>query len=348
MKQLVTIAPGCVELTDAPDPTPGPGEVAVAVEAAGICGSDVHVYRGRHPYQVFPVVQGHEIAGRVVGLGPGTSGPGLLGSRVVVEPVLSCGHCIACRSGRYNVCVRLQLIGIHRPGGFAEVVVAPADRVHAAGDLPADLAVLSEPVAIGLQALGRADLSRGEDVVVVGAGCIGRVTAMAAADRGARVLIADREPSKLRLAERLGAARAVNTASEDLGAAVDRFTGGDGPRVVIEATGVPAMVRAAVELVAPTGTVVVVGLSDEEVSIPVSILSRKELDLIGSRNSADLFGPAVALVRRHRTVLAELVSHRFPLAAGGEALARAADPAAVVSKAIIQPGLRPSVAPSRG
>jgi threonine dehydrogenase-like Zn-dependent dehydrogenase len=339
MRQVVTVSPGQVEVAETPDPTPGPGEVTVAVDAAGICGSDVHIYRGRHPYQIFPMVQGHEIAGHVIGLGPGTGGPSL-GTAVVVEPVISCGHCFACGQGHYNACPNLELVGIHRPGGFADLLVVPANRVHPTPDLPPDLAVLSEPVAVGLQAVARAGLSRGDDVAVIGAGCIGRAITMAAADRGARVLIADREPARLRLAERLGASRAVSTRTQDLDAATSRFTNGNGPRVVIDATGVPAMIRLALELVAPSGTVVVVGLSDEEVSVPVGIFTRKELNVLGSRNSADLFGQAIDVVRRHRTVVGELISHRFPLAAAGEALALVADNAAVVSKAIIEPRRR--------
>jgi L-gulonate 5-dehydrogenase len=347
MRQIVTVSPGQVEVVETPDPTPGPGQVTVAVDAAGICGSDVHIYRGRHPYQIFPVVQGHEVAGHVVGLGTGTLGPGV-GTAVVVEPVISCGHCLACRRGHYNACANLELVGIHRPGGFAELLVAPANLVHPTVDLPPDLAVLSEPVAVGLQALVRAGLSRGDDVVVIGAGCIGRVITMAAADQGARVLIADREPARLRLAERLGATGSVSTTTEDLGAATDRFTNGNGPRVVIDATGVPAMIRLAVELVAPTGTVVVVGLSDQEVSVPVGIFTRKELNVLGSRNSANLFSRAIDVVRRHRTVMSELVSHRFPLEAAGEALALVADNAAAVSKAIIEPRRRNVAGPRHG
>lgn len=347
MMQAVTVSPGHVQLSETPDPTPGPGEVAVAVDAVGICGSDVHIYRGDHPYRPYPVVQGHEIAGHVVGQGPGTLAPSL-GTAVVVEPVISCGQCLPCRGGRYNACTRLQLVGIHRPGGFAELVVAPADRVHPAGDLAPGLAVLVEPVAVGLQAVTRAGLVGGDEVLVIGGGCIGRVITMIAADQGGRVLIADREPARLLLAEKLGASRAVNTTSEDLGAAVDRFTSGNGPRIVFEATGVPAMIRMALELVAPSGTVVVVGVSDHEVSVPVSIFTRKELSVLGSRNSADLFSQAIGVVRRHRSLLAELVSHRFPLAAAGEALELVSGHAALVSKAIIEPRRRDVARPRDG
>src|SRR3712207_1325636 len=223
MKQAVTVSPRRVEVTSAPDPTPGPGEVAVVVDAAGVCGSDVHIYRGNHPYQVFPVVQGHEIAGHVIGHGPGTVAPSL-GTAVVVEPVISCGQCFACRRGHYNACSRLQLLGIYRPGGFAERVVAPADRVHPVVELAPELAGLPEQVAVGLQAVTRADLDRGDDVVVIGGGCIGRVITRAAAEQGARVLIADREPARLRPAEQLGPSWAVNTSRDDIRAATDEFT----------------------------------------------------------------------------------------------------------------------------
>ena len=225
-------------------------------------------------------------------------------------------------------------VGIDRPGGFAERLVARADRVHPTGDLPPDLAVLSEPVAVALQALVRADLGPGDDVVVVGAGCIGRVITMAAADQGARVLVADREPARLRLAERLGAARAVCTVREDSARGPPlRFTHGTGPR-----RGDRCDRRPRHDPVGPraggavAGTVVLSACRTRRCR-PGRHLHRKEAStVLGSATVPASSPPLSTWSAATARCWAELVSHRFPLAAAGEALALAADDTAVVSK----------------
>jgi L-gulonate 5-dehydrogenase len=206
------------------------------------------------------------------------------------------------------------VMGVHVPGGLAEVVSVPAERLHPTPGLPAEVAVLTEPVAIGLQAVHRAAVAADDRMVILGAGPIGLFAALAAQDRGARILVADRVPGRLGHAARLGVARTVDTGAEDLAAAVADFTAGDGAAAVVEATGAPALVRLAVDLVAHSGTVVVIGLSNEPVSIPMVEFTRKELNVIGSRNSTGLFAEAVDLVARHAAVLAPLVTQSFPLA----------------------------------
>lgn len=336
MRQVVTYEPRRLAIQSVPALQAGPGEVVVEVQAVGICGSDLHIFNGTHAYLCFPVVQGHEIAGRLRSVGAGVAHR-RTGEMVTVEPTVPCGECFACRRGRDNACARLQVLGVHRPGGFADEVLVGADRVHAVGDLDPELAVLCEPVAVALQAVERAGVEAGDHVVVIGGGSIGRAISMVAADQGAEVLIADREPARLRLAERLGAQRAVNTTTEDLMAAIQDFTHGDGARIVLEATGVPAVIAATLDLVAPTGTVVIVGVSGEQVCLPVGIFTRKELTVLGSRNSTAKFPLAVDVVRRHRSVLQEFVSHRFPLEQAAEAIRLATDHAELVSKAILIP-----------
>lgn len=320
MKAAVTTAPGAMEIQETDDPAPGPGQALLAIEAVGLCGSDFHLYDGRHPYAHFPQIQGHEIVARIEAFGPGYDGPLSAGDRVVVEPLNPCGRCFACRRGRYNCCASLQVMGAHIPGGLREFAAVPAGRLYPVGDMPRPAAVLVEPLTIGLQCVVRAGITDGDLVAVIGAGPIGLAAVLGAADRGARVLVADRVASRLELAGRLGAAAVVNTEREDLGAAVARFTGGDGAAVVIEATGVPALIRAALDCVAHSGTVVVVGISDGEVSIPVGLFSRKEVSILGSRNNTGLFPEAIALAARHAERISALVTHTYPLAKTPEAI----------------------------
>jgi L-gulonate 5-dehydrogenase len=313
MKRLVTAAPGAVELREGPEPTPGPSEAIIAVEAVGICGSDVHLYTGDHPYSRFPNVQGHEFAGRIVSLPHGGSGGFRVGQRVAVEPLLTCGTCLPCRRGRANCCVNMRTYGAHVDGALRERMAVPVANLWDADDLTPALAAMIEPVSIGVHAAGRSGVVAGDSVVVLGAGPIGQAVLLAARDAGARVLVTDRFASRLGLASELGAERTVDASTEDVAAAVDDWTAGEGPTVVVEATGVPAVLESAIDLVAPSGTVVCVGLSNDAVRIPMIALTRKELTIVGSRNNHGEFGQAAQLVRRHRDLVGRLISHTFPL-----------------------------------
>jgi L-gulonate 5-dehydrogenase len=335
MKVALTTAPNRMEVRECEEPRPGPGEVLVAVSAVGLCGSDFHLYDGRHPYARFPQVQGHEFVGEVLSFGPGYTGPLASGDRVVVEPLIPCGTCFACRRGRYNCCADLKVMGAHVPGGLRELIAVAARQLHPVGDLPVELAVLVEPVTIGMQCVVRAGVQDDDTVVVLGAGPIGLTAAMCAIDRGARVLVADRVASRLDLARHLGAHAVVDTGAEDLARAVERFTGGEGAAVMIEATGVPALIRAALDGVAHSGTVVVVGISDEEVAIPVGLFSRKEINILGSRNNTGLFPASIDLVRRHADRISALVTHTYPLIRAPEAIEYAMHHPHEVEKAVV-------------
>lgn len=341
MKVAVTIAPGQMEIQETGRPVPAGGQALLAIEAVGLCGSDFHLYDGRHPYARFPQVQGHEIVARIETFGPGYDGPLAAGDRVVVEPLNPCQRCFACRRGRYNCCVSLQVMGAHIPGALCEFAAVPAARLYPVGDMPLLIAVLVEPLTIGLQCVVRAGVRPGDLVAVIGAGPIGQAAALGAADRGARVLVADRVPNRLKLAAHLGATAVVHTEQEDLGAAIERFTGGDGAAVVIEAAGVPALIRAALDGVAHSGTVVVVGISDGEVPIPVGLFSRKEVNILGSRNSTGLFPDAIALAARHAEQVSALVTHTYPLTETPEAIEYARRHPDLVEKAVILVGGTP-------
>lgn len=334
MRRVVTLGPGRAELRSAPVPEPSDGHAVIRVEAVGLCGSDYHIFDGTHPYAVFPQVQGHEFVGTVVAsLGDRSTVSVETGERVVVDPLRGCGTCFPCTRGKPNCCVDVTVMGVQVPGGLADYVSVPAGQLIPAGDLPASTAVLTEPVAIGSHAVRRGGVAAGDDVVVLGAGPIGLAATLAAADRGARVLVADRIAGRLDVAAKAGAVRTVDTSDEDLTDAVAGFSAG--VAVVIEATGVPALVRLAVDLVAHSGTVVVVGISTAEVGLTVSDLSRKEINLLGSRNSAGEFATAVELVTRRADVVAGWVTHTFGLGEVPEAIEFARAHPHLVQKVVI-------------
>lgn len=333
MREMVTTAPGVVARRDVEPPVPGDGEALVEVASVGLCGSDLHFFTGRHPYSHFPLVQGHEISGFVRSLPSGYDGPVRDGDLVAVEPYLSCGSCFPCRRGRGNCCTSLTVLGAQIDGALRDVISIPANKLHPVPGLDADLAALVEPISIGTMAVSRVRLSPRDQVLVIGAGPIGQAILLAARDAGADVAVADRLPGRLTLATGLGAGLVIDTGKQDLAPAMRDWTEGDGPAVVFEATGVPALVRTAVDVVAPSGTVVVVGLSTDEVRIPVVEFTRKELNVLGSR--AGDFPSAVRLVTTRHSEVARLITHRFPLEDVGEALRLALEQPADVEKVLV-------------
>jgi len=310
-RAAVTSGPHHLELVECDEAIPGTGEAVVAVEAVGLCGTDLHLFDGSLEGGGYPMVQGHEFCGQVVRCS-GDTAQGLdVGERVVIDPVISCGGCFPCRNGASNACVRMEALGVHRPGGLQEEVVVPVDRLHLVGDLDPTVAALTEPLSIALHAVERAGIRAGQQVLVLGAGPIGLGCVLAAIRCGAEVMAVDLHPSRLALARSLGAEESV-VANDELRHTVQEWTEGDGPAVAIEATGVAAVAHDAFHLVAASGTVALVGVSHQQVSIDLRLFTRKELNVVGTRATRDFPG-AVDLVRTNASLLSSLVSHRFPL-----------------------------------
>jgi L-gulonate 5-dehydrogenase len=327
-----------VELMEQSEPTAGPNEALVRVEAVGLCGSDVLFYLGKHPYARYPQVQGHEFAGIVERFGGSYDGPVRVGDRVAVEPLQPCGACYPCRHGRANCCTRLAVLGAHVPGALVDRIAVRTSTLYPVGDLDSQLAALVEPISIGLQGVNRGAVTADDMVVVFGAGPIGQAVLLASVERGARVLVVDRLLSRLELARRLGAEAVVDARVEDPVAVIAQWTDGDGPGVVFEATGAPEVIRTAVDVVASAGRIVILGLSDKDVTLPVLEFTRKELTVLGSRNNAGIFGDAVELVRRNRARASLLITHRFPLEEAPRALQFALERPAEAEKVMILMG----------
>ncbi len=314
MKQAVTAAVRRVEISEAPEPpAPKEGEALLDIAAVGICGSDIGMWTGTDPYAVFPIRQGHEFSARIASFGPGYGGELRVGQLVAVEPLLPDHTCIACRRGHPNCCRNLRVFGAHLDGAFTELLVVPAGNLYDAFDLTAELAAFVEPISIGLQMVTRSGIAAADRAVIFGAGPIGQAVQVAAADRGARLLSVDVVPGRLERALANAAEVAVNGRDEDVAARILAWTDGEGPAVVFEATGVGAVFRTAIDVVAASGTVVVAGTSNDDVAIPSLTLVKKEINLLGSRNNAGLYGQAVDLVRRNRERCEALITQRWSL-----------------------------------
>jgi threonine dehydrogenase-like Zn-dependent dehydrogenase len=331
----VTQGESSMALIDVPWPgEPGAGEILLRPEVVGVCGSDVHLFHGRLG-EVFPRIQGHEISAVVDAVGPGSEDV-RPGDRVAVWPVLACGRCYPCSIGRENVCANIAIIGAHVDGALQERLCVPAGQVFAVGDMAPAVTAFVEPASIGVRTVVRARVAAEDRVVVLGAGPIGQAVCLAARDRGAAVLVADLAPERLEHARAMGAEEVLCGDAGAVAGAVREWAGGDGVAVLIETTGVPAVVRSAFDVMAPAGRLVLVALSHHEVSLPLMDFPIRELDVLGvSCCNAGEFADAVDLVRRHDKTVARLITDEFAFDQAPAALAYVADGAPALMKAVI-------------
>jgi L-gulonate 5-dehydrogenase len=344
MRAAVTHGVGAMAVVERVEPSgPGSDEVVVAPEAVGICGSDYHFYTGELSAEaggsLFPRVQGHEFAGRIVAVGPGV-GAGLeAGQRVAVYPLRACGDCYPCAVGRLNTCDNFSLIGIHIDGGLQERMVCPADQVFPICVSDAAVAAMAEPMSVAVHAVARGRVGVGERVVVLGAGPIGQCLCLVARELGAELLVVDLQEGRLALSRELGVSTLVWKSASEVLSSVRQWAGAAGPPVVIDATGAPAAVRAMVDMVASAGRAVQVGMSAQEVPIRIGSLTEKEIDLLGvSCCSPSEFGEAVTIVERNEAAVARLISHRFPLDEAPDAIRFAIGNPTEVMKVVISCG----------
>ena len=320
MLAAVTRSPGNVVIDDIPElGPPRAGRVVVRPEAVGICGSDLHHFSGHTnalsgARDFYPRIQGHEIAAVIDEVGdnaPPNLAPGV---RVAVMPETRCGHCYPCRTGRPNVCVNLRLVGVHLDGGLTERLDIAASAAFPAGDLDAGCTAFAEPMSIAVHALRRIGPVAGEKVLILGAGPIGLAAVFAALAAGLEPMVADPDASRRELAMSIGAAGAVWGDPGDIRAATRDWTDGDGPPLVVEASGAEPALTLATEVVSHAGRVVIVGMSSGTAPVRPGIFPEKEIDVLGSSTACPPdFAAAVRLVSQYRTGVTALLTHRFPL-----------------------------------
>jgi 2-desacetyl-2-hydroxyethyl bacteriochlorophyllide A dehydrogenase len=282
MKAANLEAPRKLTICDLPKPVAGPGEAVLKVKYAGICGSDITVYKGDHPTATLPVVPCHEILGVIDSIDAPGSGF-QVGDRVTVDPLISCGVCEACRKGHTHVCKSLKLLGIHENGGFAEYTkVSVSKMVHVPQALSDKVAALSEPFAVGYHVMHRSGIRMGDSALVIGGGPIGLVVALTARAAGASVVISEPNEKREALAKSFGF-ETINPAKEDASAAIARLTNGDGFDVVYEASGSKAGILQMTDACKIRGTMVPMSLSGKAVDFQLGKVSFKELTVVGSR-----------------------------------------------------------------
>lgn len=305
-----------IVLEEVERPKPKPGRVLIKVKYCGICGSDIHAYHGAHPFIKPPIVLGHEFSGTIEELGEDVKGLEI-GQRVVVEPLLVCGRCLNCRLGHYNRCVTMKVIGAQTDGAFSEYLTVPAHRVISIPDeVSLKHGALVEPLAVAIHAVKRAGPIGGLNVVVLGAGPIGLLTASVAKKYGANeVLITDLSDYKLKVAESLGIDYTVNVKKEDLVKVVKNVFGSEGVDVVFECVGSnPVTIAQAIDIVRRGATIVVVGVFKEEIPVKVGFIQDRELELKGTAVYIFKdFLDAIELLRKREIAVERLISKVFSL-----------------------------------
>lgn len=328
-------SPGDVRLEKQPVPTPGPREVLIRVSAVGVCGSDVHYYEhGRIADFVVkaPLVLGHEASGTVVATGPEVTRV-RPGTRVAMEPGVPCGQCRECRSGRYNLCPDVRFFATPPvDGAFAQYVTLDEAFAHPVPDsLSDEAAALIEPLSVAVWANRKARVEPGTSVLVSGAGPIGLLCVQVARARGAsRIVATDVSEHRLGVARRLGAHEVVNVREQDPASMIADAD------VLLECSGSPAAIDSGIRCVAPAGTVVLVGMGDPTVPVPVDVVQRNELWVTGTFRYAHAYPAAISLAASGAVDLDGLVTARFGLDETERALLAARqDPTAL--KVIVRP-----------
>jgi 2-desacetyl-2-hydroxyethyl bacteriochlorophyllide A dehydrogenase len=322
MRAFVIDKPGATSVVDVSEPAMGEADVLLRVKIAGFCGTDLASFRGANPLVSYPRIPGHELGCTIEAVGAAVPKEFRAGQDVLVHPYQNCGTCSACQQGRPNCCRENQTLGVQREGGMTELLAVPWQKLYTSDKLSLREMALVEPLTVGYHAVSRGRVTAKDTVGVFGAGAIGIGVIAAAAARGATVIAIDVDEGKLALAQKVGAKHVINSAATELHAALLQLTDRQGPRVMIEAVGLPETFRAAVDEVSFAGRVVYIGYAKQLVEYDTRHFVQRELDLLGSRNAlADDFRAVIAFLESGPFPVDEVITKVVPLEDAGAALA---------------------------
>ncbi|UWU14575.1 zinc-binding alcohol dehydrogenase family protein [Rhizobium sullae] len=338
MKAVLCQKPGVLEVVERPSPgTPEPGWVRLAVRHVGICGTDYHIFEGKHPFLEYPRIMGHEISATVLEAGDGVALAA--GTPVIVNPYLSCGNCVACRQGKPNCCTNIKVLGVHTDGAFCEEITVPAGNLYAAKGLSVEAAATVEFLAIGAHAVRRSMAPAGSRSLIIGAGPIGLGAAIFSRIAGHDVTLLDTSSERLQMAsERFGFTSGI-VANDGTAEAVKAKTDGESFDAVFDATGYGPSMEKAFRFVAHGGALVLVSVVKDDIRFSDPEFHKREMMVIGSRNAtrADFEHVADSIVKGLVPV-DKLITHRTTLADAPRDLARWAHEKTGLIKAVIKVG----------
>ena len=284
MKAIKVNKPYEVEIVEVETPKiENSTDVIIKVTAGGICGSDMGIWKGTNSLATYPRLIGHEFGGRVEQVGNDVKDI-KVGDLVAVDPVRSCGHCYACRTGNHNVCEQVEVMGVHRDGGFSEYTIAPEKNIYKFNtNFDEKLVGLVEPFSIGSEVNNRANIQKGDKVLVLGAGTIGSTVLQIAKKRGAEVIISDLINERLERATDMGADLTVNSDIESLEEKISEFTNNEGIPVIVDTVCIPQTFKQSISLASPAGRIVCLTTGDTPTEINPALITKKGLSILGSR-----------------------------------------------------------------
>lgn len=311
MLQAIMTEPGKIEFNDVPVPEVKPDQIKIKMKMIGVCGSDIHVNHGKHPYTSYPVVQGHEVSAEVVEVGAQVTNV-KVGDKVTIQPQVVCGECYPCTHGLYNDCEELKVMGFQTTGMASEYFVVDANKALA---LPADMSwehgALIEPLAVAVHAVRRAGDVTGKKIVVLGGGPIGNLVAQTAKAMGAaEVLISELSEYRLEVARKCGI-KTVNAKNENVQEAIIANFGKDRADIIFECIGITPTINQAIEYARKGSTIVVVGVFGDLATVNMGYVQDHELSLLGSAMYREEdYIKAIELVEEGLIEFDVLITHR--------------------------------------
>lgn len=308
MKAIYLQSPGKIAVAAVAQPERKEQNVLIRVRSFGICGSDIGAYVGTNPLVSYPRIIGHEVAGEVLEV-PKDETELKIGDRVVLEPYVYCGNCYPCSNGHTNCCENLTVLGVHINGAMSEYFSHPRHLVHKVpADIPWNLLAMVEPLTISMHAVKRSRVKKGEHVVITGSGPIGLLAAQYALALEAIPVVVDPVEERLEFARKLGVKYTINPVRQDAVSEIKAITQGTMAEVVIEASGNAAAIRSSIDYAAYSGRISLVGWPKNEISLPTALFTKKELDIVGSRNSFRSFPESIQLIAENKVDVAAVIT----------------------------------------
>ncbi len=310
MRIATMIAPYHMEFLQKEIPPCAPQQVRIRIKQIGICGSDIHVWHGQHPFTDYPIIQGHEFAGVIDDIGPDVDLS--IGQLVTAMPQIVCNQCNPCKKGRYNICENLKVRGFQANGCGQDYFITDVEQIISLpNDFSLDQAVFMEPMAVAVHAVNRLGDIKGENIVISGAGTIGNLIAQLAQVKGANVLLLDIEDNRLNIAKECGIAQQANVKGDHLEDIVKQYFGAEGFYLAIEASGAESALQNMIPTIEKGGIILIVAVYSKMINLDMARISEHEIIMKGSMMyQKEDWEEARAYLKNHIHIQ-PLITHRF-------------------------------------
>lgn len=320
MKSIVIREPGKVEIRESEIPELKKGEALLKILYGGICGSDLTSYKGGNAYVSYPRIPGHEFSAEIIEIEDNDRNL-KKGMIVTCNPYFNCNECYSCKRGLVNCCTTNQTMGVQREGAFSNYITMPIERIIDGKGIPARTLALIEPFCISYHGIQRAEVKQNDKVLIIGAGTIGVLAAVAAKTKGAKVYVSDISSQKLEFAKTFGIDGVIlNDSEESFAQQVNDITNGDGFDITVEAVGLPSTFQNCIDSAAFGGKVVLIGVSKQNLDFNFTLIQKKELNVMGSRNALTRdFENLIDIVKRGEIDLDRIITNSYKMEEAAQA-----------------------------